>query len=66
MIKYSTHTTPLGIVCVKETTDGLNHRRTLAPTDDISTEPQAIQDACDKAWTPEVVEAYQDHLESAV
>ena len=43
-----------------------NHRRTIAPIDDISTEPPEVQTACAEAWTPEVIEAYQAHLESAV
>jgi hypothetical protein len=46
--------------------DKPNHRRTLCPGDDISTEPQEVQDACNEAWTPEVVQAYREHLESIV
>jgi len=57
---------PLGIVCLISKVDGVNHRRCLSPGSDITTEPQAIQDACNEAWTPEVIEAHQDRLESAL
>ena len=56
-----------GEFSVCEDLDGKpNHRRTLSPGSDISTEPPEVQAACEEAWTPEVVEAYQAHLEIAV
>lgn len=55
-----------GVVSVNETKDGENHRRPLNPGDDVSEEVKEVKTACNKAWTPEVVEAYKAHLESAV
>jgi len=57
---------PLGIVCLISKVDGVPHRRTLAPGDDISTEPPEVQAKCTEAWTDDVKEAYKAHLESAV
>ena len=40
------------------------HRHVIAPTDDHSNEEQWVQDVCAASHTPEIVEAYQQHLES--
>jgi len=54
-------------VNICEDKNGEDHYRSLSPGDDISNEPhQEVKAACEKAWTPEVVEAYRLHLESAV
>ena len=66
MIDYKTKVAQFGIVCVKETGEGLPHRRTLSPASDISTEPQEVKDVCNAAWTDEVVEAYEDHKAAQV
>jgi len=42
------------------------HGRSIAPGDDITNEPKAVKTTCLKAWTDEVKEAYQAHLESAL
>jgi len=34
----------------------------LAPGDDYSNEEQFVQDICSATHTPEIVQAYQDHL----
>ncbi len=51
----------LGVFSVRENVDGKNHRRPLCPGDDISTEPQEVQDVCNAAWTDDVVRAYEAH-----
>ena len=38
------------------------HRKVIAPGDDYSNEEQFVQDICQAAHTPDVVQAYQDHL----
>ena len=38
------------------------HRTSLTPGQDISNEPQKVQDICYAAWTHEVVEAYQAQI----
>ena len=57
-----------GIVLVREATrimeDGNEiskqyHRSSFAPTSDVSTQPQNVQDICNVAWTQEVISAYQ-------
>lgn len=57
-----------GIVLVREVTrimeDGKEiskqyHRTSFAPSDDVSAQPQNVQDICNVAWTPEVISAYQ-------
>jgi len=60
-------------IYVLNVVEGKNRRYTIAPLDrktkeptDISNEPPEVKTACLKAWTPEVIEAYQTHLESAV
>lgn len=35
------------------------HRTSLTPGQDISNEPQKVQDICNAAWTAEVIAAYQ-------
>ena len=54
-------TTELGVVCIRENTEGKYHRRTLSPGSDISTEPQEVKDVCNEAWTPEIIQAYEIH-----
>ena len=49
---------------IRESVDGVIHYRTLSPGSDISTEPPEVQAKCTEAWTPEVIEAYQTHLEA--
>ena len=57
-----------GIVLVREVTrimeDGKElskqyHRSSFVPADDVSGQPQNVQDICNVAWTPEVIAAYQ-------
>jgi hypothetical protein len=57
-----------GIVLVRETTkimeDGKElskqyHRTSFAPADDVSAQPQNVQDICNVAWTASIVSAYQ-------
>jgi hypothetical protein len=57
-----------GIVLVREATrimeDGNEiskqyHRTSFAPSDDVSAQPQNVQDICNVAWTTEIVSAYQ-------
>ena len=57
-----------GIVLVRETTkimeDGKElskqyHRTSFAPADDVSAQPQNVQDICNVAWTTEIITAYQ-------
>ena len=57
-----------GIVLVREVTrimeDGKEiskqyHRTSFAPSDDVSAQPQNVQDICNVAWTTEIVSAYQ-------
>ena len=38
------------------------HRHVISPLDDHSNEEQFVQDICKAAHTPEIVQAYQDHL----
>lgn len=40
------------------------HRWVLNPSMDISDQEQKVQDIAKAAWTPEVVSAYQAHLEA--
>jgi archaellum component FlaF (FlaF/FlaG flagellin family) len=35
------------------------HRTSLTPGQDITNQPQKVQDICNVAWTPEVIAAYQ-------
>ena len=62
-----------GIVLVREVTrimeDGKElskqyHRSSFAPVDDVSAQPQNVQDICNAAWTPEVIAAYQAQQEA--
>ena len=62
-----------GIVLYREATriieDGVEitkkyHRTSLTPGQDISNEPQKVQDICNAAWTPEVISAYQAQQEA--
>lgn len=63
-----------GIVLVRETTtikeDGVEiskkyHRSSFVPGDDVSAQPANVQAICSAAWTPEVIAAYQAHLEAS-
>ena len=38
------------------------HRTSFAPADDISAQPQNVQDICNVVWTQEVISAYQAQL----
>lgn len=50
---------PAGPVQIREITEaGLYHRRVILPGEDISSEVQAIRDACADHWTPERVAAW--------
>jgi len=42
-----------------------NHRYVLHPGADLTGQPQIVIDAASKAWTPEVLQAYQDSLPPA-
>tara|TARA_B110000503_G_C7143276_1_gene411832 strand:+ start:479 stop:733 length:255 start_codon:yes stop_codon:yes gene_type:complete len=62
-----------GIVLVREVTrimeDGKElskqyHRSSFVPADDVSGQPQNVQDICNVAWTPEVIAAYQAQQEA--
>jgi hypothetical protein len=61
MIKNISNVGEFKVVHVLSVSDGVKHRITLSPGADISTEPQEVQDACNEAWTPEVVAAYEAH-----
>jgi hypothetical protein len=56
----------LGIFSIQENRDGANHSRTIGPDSDITNEPQPVQDACNAAWTPEVIEAYEARQAAAI
>lgn len=60
-----------GTVLVREVTriieDGKElskqyHRSSFAPADDVSAQPQNVQDICNVAWTTEIVSAYQAQI----
>jgi hypothetical protein len=62
-----------GIVLVREVTrimeDGKElskqyHRTSFVPADNVSGQPQNVQDICNVAWTPEVIAAYQAQQEA--
>jgi hypothetical protein len=62
-----------GIVLVREVTrileDGVElskqyHRTSFSPEDDVSNQPQNVQDHCKLAWTPEVIAAYKAQQEA--
>ena len=62
-----------GIVLVREATrimeDGNEiskqyHRTSFAPSDDVSSQPQNVQDICNVAWTQEIISAYQAQQEA--
>ena len=62
-----------GIVLVREVTrimeDGKElskqyHRSSFAPSDDVSAQPQNVQDICNVAWTQEVISAYQTMMDA--
>ena len=63
----------LGTLCMISKINGVNHRTTIPPSSSHSKEVREIlesddqlQQAVDALHTPEVVEAYRLHLESAV
>ena len=35
------------------------HRTSFAPSDDVSAQPQNVQNICNVTWTPEVISAYK-------
>lgn len=49
-----------GDVMIAQTYD----RRTLAPGQDISDQPDQVQAVCNAVWTPEVIAAYQASQET--
>jgi hypothetical protein len=62
-----------GTVLVREVTrimeDGKElskqyHRSSFVPADDVSAQPQNVQDICNVSWTPEVIAAYQAQQEA--
>lgn len=64
--------TELGIVLYRETTtiteDGKPisesvHRTSLTPGQDIAGQPEKVVAICNLTWTPEVVAAYEAHVE---
>jgi hypothetical protein len=59
--------TEFGTVLVRETTtikeDGVElskkyHRTSFTPNQDVSAQPQNVQDICAAAWTPAIVSAW--------
>lgn len=54
----------LGAIGVKTVTDGKAHRRVIHPGDDLSGESQEVVDLAGKTWTPEIVSAWEAHLEA--
>lgn len=46
--------------------DGTRHRYTLAPGADLSDQPPGVRQACEAAWTPGKVRAYDAHLRATV
>ena len=64
-----------GIVLVREATrvlrDGTQiaetyHRWSFAPGSDVSAMPENVQTICNAVWTPEVIEAYQNSLNTGL
>lgn len=64
-----------GIVLVREATrilkDGIQiaqtfHRWSFVPGSDVSEMPENVKAICDTAWTPEVIEAYQNSLNTGL
>lgn len=64
-----------GIILVRQVTriieDGNEiskayHRTSFIPGQDVSDQPENVQNICNVAWTPEVIAAYQDHLASSL
>ena len=60
-----------GTVLVREATrilkDGVQiaqtfHRWSFVPGQDVSAMPENVQSICNAAWTPEVIEAYQNSI----
>ena len=39
------------------------HRTSLTPGQDITDQPQKVQDICNAAWTADVIAAYEDAQE---
>lgn len=54
------------IVHVSHLVGGKIKSYTIAPGTDISNEPQEVKDACNEAWTPEIIQAYADHKAAQV
>lgn len=52
-------TEPHKVVEYGEIRNGVMHRTTYTPGQDISSAPDAVQDAAAEHWTPEVVAAYE-------
>jgi hypothetical protein len=54
-----------GIVLIRQITDqNTYHRLSFYPGQDISSQPQEIQDICKNAWTPEIIAAYEAQVAS--
>ena len=41
------------------------HRYVLSPGQDVSDQPQKVQDICNVAWTPEVIAEYESKMAEA-
>lgn len=41
------------------------HRSIFYPGQDVSDQPQKVQDICNAAWTDEVIKEYQDRMAEA-
>jgi hypothetical protein len=49
-----------GFIYIRQITDNNEyHRLSFFPGQDVSDQPQDIQDVCKNAWTPEIIAAYQ-------
>lgn len=60
-MRYDTHTIGAsGIISVRmRRDDGSFHRYCVTPGYDVSEQPVEVRRAAEKAWTPEVVAAYE-------
>jgi len=68
MSGYSISIDPYGVVLVRQTLNGDNHRYTLTPEQDIAGQPDEIRAFCAAHWTPQtrqVYAAYQERIPSS-
>lgn len=54
------------IVQIEMVVNGVNTAKCFSPDADISNEIPEVQAACNKAWTPEIIAAYEAHKEATV